>query len=136
MQRTVFAFLFLALAHAVPVSAADDPAAVRARAALAIAFADAGAKPLTYADLHAKAVRDGTPLVVWVGQPARPVAGCLTVRNDRFPGADAVAVVVGVPGNGALRRIDLPGTPTEAAIRSAVRGTDVAARAPELPGGR
>lgn len=92
--------------------------ALRARAALALAFA-----PPTYAEQHAKALKDGKPLVVFVGQPAKPVAGCVCVACETFPDVTGAAVVVGLPDRGSLRRLDVPGTPTEEAIRSATAVT-------------
>lgn len=96
----------------------NDSMRLRARAALALAFA-----PPTYAEQHAKALKEGKPLVVFVGQPAKPVAGCVCVACDTFPDVTGAAVVVGLPDGGTLRRIDVPGTPTEASIRIAVAAT-------------
>lgn len=102
------------------VSAAEPNEAMklRARAALALAFA-----PPTYAEQHAKALKDGKPLVVFVGQPAKPVAGCVCVVCETFPDVTGAAVVVGLHDGGSLRRIDVPGKPTEASIRSAIAMT-------------
>ena len=116
--------LFLILTFAVPVQSADDVATLRARAALAIAFAEPPQQPPTYAEQYANALKDGKPLVVWVGQPARSLPGCVSVTAEQFPGADAVAVVVGVPAGGALRRVDVPGRPTDATVRAALRAVD------------
>lgn len=120
-MRTFIVMLVLAM----PAMAADDLPTLRARAALALAFVDA--KPPTYAEQYAKAVREGKPLVVWVGQPARPVTGCVGVRWDEFPGVGAEAVVIGVPAGTQLRRVDVPGRPTDAAVRAAIRATESAA---------
>jgi hypothetical protein len=107
------AFLF-----ANPVRAADAET-LRARAALALAFAPA--KP-TYAVSYQQAVAEAKPLVVFVGQPAAEVAGCVCVSVEAFPEAQAPAVIVGLPGVSGLRRVDLPGTPSRESIRSAVGG--------------
>jgi hypothetical protein len=110
-----------------------DPATLRARAALALAFA-APSGPPTYAEGYARAVREGKPLVVFVGQPVREVTGCVCVGLDTFPGAGPETVVVGIPGPHGLRRHDLPGRPTDAVIR-AVAGSMPAGTALLPPGG-
>jgi hypothetical protein len=115
-----------------PSAEVPDPATLRARAALALAFAAPPAPP-TYAEGYARAVKAGKPLVVFVGQPAREVTGCVCVGLDTFPGAGPEAVVVGVPGPHGLRRHDLPGRPTDAMIR-AVASTSPAGTA-LLPAG-
>ncbi len=95
-----------------------DAPTVRARAALAIAFADA--TPPSYEQQLAKAVREGRPLVVWVGQPVRHVGGCVCVGCDSFPDAGREAVVIGVPVGNRVVRVDLPGRPSDAAVRQAI----------------
>jgi hypothetical protein len=105
--------------------AAADPTA-NARAALALAFAEP-----SYADRYAAAARAGKPLVVWVGQPAKAVPGCVSVRADGFPDAAKVGVVVGVPSGRGFRRADLPGTPRVAVVAAAV----TAARGDPAPAG-
>lgn len=115
----MFALMLTLCVSAAPVTPAADAVTVRARAALALAFA--APAPPTYAEQFATALRDGKPLVVWVGQPVRPVGGCVCVGCDVFPGADGVAVVVGIPTATGVRRIDLPGRPTDAAVRDAIR---------------
>lgn len=126
MTTVVLALILTPAAHPSP-----DAARLRARAALALAFADA--KPPTYPEQYARAVKEGKPLVVWVGQPIRPMSGCVTVGCDSFPAAEAPAVVVGLPtGDGKLARVDLPGEPTDAAVRGAVRAAAPRA-APVVP---
>jgi hypothetical protein len=116
-MTTVVIALMLTPAHPSP-----DAARLRARAALALAFADT--KPPTYTEQYARAVKEGKPLVVWVGQPVRTVGGCVSVGCDSFPGVGSLAVVVGLPtGDGRLARVDLPGQPTDDAVRAAVRAT-------------
>jgi hypothetical protein len=119
--------LTLVLLVAAPAAAADpaDAARRKARAALALAFA--APAPPTYAEQYAKAVKESKPLVVWVGQPARHLTDCVCLECDAFPDTAGAAVVVGVPAGGSLRRIDLPGRPTDAAVRAAVRGPPAAA---------
>ncbi len=112
--------MILALTLVPAAEPAPDAARLKARAALALAFADA--KPPGYPEQYAKAVREGKPLVVWVGRPVRHLDGCVCVGCDSFPGVGSPAVVVGLPtGDGRLRRVDLPGEPTDAAVRAAVR---------------
>jgi hypothetical protein len=73
------------------------------------------------AEQYERAVREGRPLVYFVGQPAQAVDGCLSCCRDSFPGVAGPAVVVGVPHAGTLwRTATLPGAPSEAAIRAAV----------------
>lgn len=99
-----------------PVQAVE-PETLRARAALALAFAPA--KP-TYAESYRQAVAEAKPLVVFVGQPAKELAGCVCVAVDSLPQADSPAVIVGVPSGSGLRRIDLPGRPSSERIRAAL----------------
>lgn len=114
-----------------PVHPSPNIARLKARAALALAFADA--KPPTYPEQYARALKEGKPLVVWVGQRTRTVDGCVTMGCDSFPGIGSPAVVVGLPiGDGKLARVDLPGEPTDAAVRAAVRATAPRA-APVVP---
>ena len=89
----------------------------KARAALALTFAEA---TRSYADAHAEAERTRQPLVVFVGQPERTVTGAITVGVDGFPDARSPSVVLGIPGDGRFRRLDLPGRPEERAIRNAM----------------
>jgi hypothetical protein len=106
--------LVLALPHH-----AADPAALRAPAALAMGFTAPGPKSPPYAEAYKTASDSGKPLVVFVGQPAKPLAGCVCVAVQAFPQADRPAVVVGVPAGAGFRRVDLPGKPDAAAIRAA-----------------
>lgn len=110
--------ILVAFALVTPVLAAD-PAALRARAALALAFAPPRPKPPTYAEAYKTASDFGKPLVVFVGQPAKQLAGCVCVAVEAFPQADRPAVVVGVPAGAGFRRVDLPGKPDAPAIRAA-----------------
>jgi hypothetical protein len=120
-------FLSLVLV-ATPAAAADLPDAARLKARAALALAFAAPAPPTYAEQYARAVKETMPLVVWVGQPARHLADCVCVECDSFPDTVAApAVVVGVPVGGSLRRIDLPGRPSDAAVRAALRGLPTAA---------
>lgn len=113
--------IFLAtILSAVPVDSSkrvDEPT-LRARAALALAFADP--RP-TYSGQLEKAVRERKPLLVWVGQPARHIGECVCFECEVFPGVGKEAVVIGIPAGDRLRRVDLPGIPTEAEVREAIR---------------
>jgi hypothetical protein len=124
MRTIITLVLFPALA----AGAGPTPAQkLRAKAALALAFA-----PPTYAEQHAKALREGKPLVVFVGRPATPLAGCVCVACESFPDAAAGAVVIGRPHGGTLRRLDLPGRPTADAVRQALATGTTGST--ELPG--
>ncbi len=113
-------YAILCLVFLVPVDSPNTGGVrLRARAALAIAFADV--QPPTYDEQRDRAAKAGQPLVVWVGQAVRPIDGCFAVRCDTFPGVESEGVVVGVPLGSALKRVDLPGRPTDAAVRAAVR---------------
>ena len=116
------------LIASVLMSAPVEPEVLRARAALALAFAPA--KP-SYAASYQRAVDEAKPLVVFVRQPATAVPGCITVVVEAFPDVVAPAVVVGVPAESGLKRIDLPGLPTAEAIRAATGRTGAG---PLLPG--
>lgn len=107
--------ILTALAMASP-AAAVEPEVLRARAALALAMA--APKP-NYAESYKQAVAEAKPLVVFVKQPVRELPGCICVGVEAFPDLKDSAVIVGVPGADGLRRVDLPGTPTAAAIRAA-----------------
>jgi hypothetical protein len=112
--------LFCTLILLTPAAPTDAPR-LRARAALALASAP---KRPGYAEQYARAVREGKPLVVWVGQPVRPLGGCLGVGCAAFPGTAQTAVVVGLPTADGLRRVDLPGTPNDAAVRAALKAVE------------
>ena len=116
------------LAAATTATAAPDAARLRARAALALAVADTPPVGDNYPEQYNRAVREAMPLLVWVGQPARCVPGCVCHEAGTFPGVSGAAVVVGLPAGGqTLRRVDLPGRPTDTAIRAALATPTVAA---------
>ncbi|WP_162657364.1 hypothetical protein [Tuwongella immobilis] len=102
---------------------ASDPA-TRAKVALALAQAQAScsveaieAKPMTYTEARAEAIRQNVPLIVWVGQPAQPMSGAVSVAVDQFDGADGKAVVIGKPDAGDLMRFrTISGVPSAAAV--------------------
>lgn len=96
---------------------AVEPEVLRARAALALAFSPA--KP-TYAESYRQAVAEAKPLIVFIGQPAKELTGCVCVAVEALPQAESPAVIVGVPSGSGLRRIDLPGRPTNDRIRAAL----------------
>jgi hypothetical protein len=116
------------LIASVLMSAPVEPEVLRARAALALAFAPV--KP-SYAASYRRSVEEAKPLVVFVGQPAAAVPGCIAVAVEAFPDAVVPAVIVGIPTKAGLKRIDLPGTPTVEAIRNATGRTGAG---PLLPG--
>lgn len=121
--------VLVGMASAAEAREAVDPLRLKARAALALAFSEPP-QP-TYSEQYAKAVKEAKPLVVWVGQPPRHLADCVGVAREAFPQAAAEAVVIGVPAGGSLRRIDLPGRPSDAAIQAALRrGSDQPLPAP------
>jgi hypothetical protein len=113
--------LFCTLVLLTPAAPTDAPR-LKARAALALAFAPS--KRPSYSEQYARAVREGRPLVVWVGQPVRALGGCVGVGCATFPGTAHAAVVVGLPTAGGLRRVDLPGTPNDADVRAALKAIE------------
>jgi len=74
-----------------------------------------------YADAYRISLRDGKPLVVFVGQPSREVAGCRTCEVPAFPSARVPSVVIGVPdGVGAMDRVDIGGHADIAVLRTTI----------------
>ena len=108
------AILSLAAMLSVGAGPAVEPEVLRARAALALAFASPKSN---YAESYKKASAEGKPLIVFVGQPANDVAGCVCVRVEAFPECEGPAVVIGLPSVAGLRRVDLPGKPTAESIQ-------------------
>ncbi len=105
----------LILLSNVVVAAEPDAARLRAKAALALAFA-----PPSYAEQYAKAVKENKPLVVFVGQSAKHVGHCVCVSCDSFADVKADGVVIGLPDGTGLRRLDLAGQPSAERIREAL----------------
>lgn len=95
--------LVLMLVSNIAVSA-EPGDRLRAKAALALAFA-----PPTYAEQYAKAIQEKKPLVVFVGQPAKPVGSCVCVACESFADVKTDGVVIGLPDGAGLRRLDLAG---------------------------
>ena len=118
----------LMLLSNVAVAAEPDAARLRAKAALALAFA-----PPTYAEQYAKAVKEKRPLVVFVGQPAKHVGQCVCVSCDSFADVKAEGVVIGLPNGTGLRRLDLAGQPTAERIREALAGAIAGNQNASLP---
>lgn len=112
----------------VTLAAEPDAARLRAKAALALAFA-----PPTYAEQYAKAVKENKPLVVFVGQPAKHVGHCVCVSCDSFADVTATGVVIGFPDGNGLRRHDLAGQPTAERIRRAISDVKPTPGATNLP---
>jgi hypothetical protein len=64
----------------------------------------------------------GVPLVVFVGNaPHRPIKGCLTCRINYKGEFPADGIVVGVPCQGGLSRIDLKASAEDSDILRAIR---------------
>ncbi len=113
-----------ALAQAAPPPARVAPAAKVSRCCDCCTCADGACRcafpgECLYAAAYRVSLRDGKPLVVFVGQVERPVAGCRTCAVPAFPDAKAPCVVVGLPdGAGTMDRIDVRRTAeVEAVIR-------------------
>jgi hypothetical protein len=115
LMRSLLMLLTFLVASTVRADS-PDPTTLKARAALALAFAVP--KPPTYAEAYTLAIERGKPLLVFVGQPVREVPGCVCIERDAFPGAAKEAVVIGFPEGKRLRRLDLPGKPSVDEIRS------------------
>lgn len=99
----------------------------RARVALALARAaphgDDEIPWLPYPDAYEVCIQKNLPLVVFVNQSARTVPGCVSCEVTKFPGADNLCVVVGVPdGAGGIDRVaDFYGPANVARIMQAVK---------------
>jgi hypothetical protein len=77
----------------------------------------------TYVMGAAQAVRDGQPLVAFLGCPDRAVEGAVVVRVEALTGYDGPAVIVAVPGADWLNhRTTLPANASDAQIAAAIRG--------------
>ena len=95
------------------------PLAVCLTLAVAVAArAESGADP--YPAAYAASMKDGLPVLVFIGQPVREVSGARSIAVTTFPDAAAPCVVVGLVRDGGMVRKDLGGTPTTADIRAAV----------------
>ena len=115
------AIVMMVMACGTTTFAAPDAARLRARAALALTVAESVSADTDYPERYGQAVRAGKPLLVWVGQPARCVPGCVCHEAAAFPGIADEAVVVGLPTGGPdLRRVDLLGRPDDGMIRKAI----------------
>lgn len=110
------------------IAAEPDAARLRAKAALALAFA-----PPTYAEQYAKAILEKKPLVVFVGQAVKPVGSCVCVSCESFPDAKPAGVVIGLPDGTGLRRVDLPGEPTAETIQTTIASAKPDRRSAQLP---
>lgn len=69
---------------------------------------------------YKRAVKEGKVLLLWVGQDAKPVAGCVSVRVDGYKRAASPGVVIGIiDSDGELSRFaDIAGTPSAETIRA------------------
>jgi len=78
---------------------------------------------LTYSTGAAQAIRDGRPLVTFLGCPDRAVDGAVVARSETLPGYEGPAVIVAVPGSDWLtHRATLPANASVAQIAAAIRG--------------
>ena len=125
MRTIITLILFPILAAGAEPTSAQK---LRAKAALALAFA-----PPSYAEQHAKAIKENKPLVVFVGRPALQLVGSVCVSCVTFPDAAAGAVVIGLPADGTLRRLDLPGRPTADAVRKVLETATPGGQMAKLP---
>ncbi len=124
-MRSVFVLILMSNAA---IAAEPDAARLRAKAALALAFA-----PPTYAEQYAKAIQEKKPLVVFVGRPIQPVGSCVCVACDSFADVKTEGVVIGLPDGGGLRRVDLPGEPTAETIQTTIAAAKPDRRSAQLP---
>jgi hypothetical protein len=72
------------------------------------------------ATAHRRAIKENKPLLLWVGQPARAVPGCVSVHLERYQRAHSPGVVVGMPDDdGEVTRVaDLSGAPSDREIKA------------------
>jgi hypothetical protein len=73
-----------------------------------------------YTTAYAASMKDRLPVLVFVGQPAREVAGTRSVTVTTFPDAAAPSVVVGVMRGEEMVRKDLSGSATTPDIQAAI----------------
>jgi hypothetical protein len=67
------------------------------------------------------AVKAGKPLVVYVGQEAKPVDGAIVCRAEKCCGETSACVIIGQPsGDDVVRVATLKGSPEAAEIRQAL----------------
>jgi hypothetical protein len=79
--------------------------------------------PDPYPAAYAASLQDRYPLLVFVGQPARDVAGTRSISVPTFPEATGPSVVVGVVRNdGQMVRSDLNASATAPDIQTAISG--------------
>jgi len=96
-----------------------------ARAALALALALRQRQPAPpapkadpYADARAEAVSAGKPLIVFVGQESRPVAGCVVVSLPHYLHNPTRRVIIRrMKGGEMVKMKTLKGSPSAKAIR-------------------
>jgi hypothetical protein len=78
-----------------------------------------------FEEARSRSLREGKPVVVFAGQPARDVKGCITLRDDRpdvKPGVWKTSVLIGVPNaeRDGVRWFNVEWTPDDAAIRAEI----------------
>lgn len=99
---------------------------------IAIALAEAEVKvkikspnsnsPNTYSYFRQQSINTGVPLVVWIGQSEQFVPDCLTCRVSSFDDGPKIGVVIGIPRDGKLWRVqDIEGSPTITQIQKVIR---------------
>lgn len=98
---------------------------------------DAGQKA-EYTKAYDKAIKEGKPLVLFVGQPLRKIDDAICVRFDGADlplGTKSPAVVIGRGCNGLTmnRTALLPGEPTDRAIMESLRQQPVCPTCPNSP---
>jgi hypothetical protein len=71
-----------------------------------------------YDDAYRKAVREDRPLLIFVGQPARSVPGCVSVHVESYSRAHSPGVVIGLTDDDGdlARAADLEGNPSDKEI--------------------
>jgi hypothetical protein len=69
---------------------------------------------------HRKAVKENKPLLLWIGQAARVVPGCISVQLKSYKRAHSPGVVIGMPDEDGdvIRVADLEGVPTNQEIKA------------------
>lgn len=80
-----------------------------------------------YPAAYHASMKDRLPLLVFVGQPARELAGTRSISVETYPNAAAPSVVVGVVREGEMYRKDVSGTPAHQDIQNAITALTPAA---------
>ncbi len=67
---------------------------------------------MTYAEAYAEAMETGEPLVAFIGQPSRPVYGCIVCEMPRTKGFPAVCVITSVRNGNYLEVVSVIAPPS------------------------